>query len=98
MANGRGGRRPGAGRKPKDAELRQLDIIDAAWPEEDQKAAVAAVAKRAGRGDVQAFDSLWKKRYGERPAEQHHTGKVKIIVEYADRLPLTSYQPAPGAE
>src|SRR5512135_63480 len=62
-----GGRRVGAGAK-KQADLRGLhELIDARIDEKDWNSIIAALVKKARRGDVQAFRELRACRFGQIP-------------------------------
>src|SRR5512135_2225785 len=61
------GRRAGAGAK-KQADLRGLhELIDARIDDKDWNSIIAALVKKARRGDVQAFRELRACRFGQIP-------------------------------
>ena len=62
-----GGRRRGAGAKKK-GDLRELhELIDARLGASDWNSIIGALAKKARRGDVQAFRELRACRFGQIP-------------------------------
>ncbi|MEW6210157.1 MAG: hypothetical protein AB1631_17455 [Acidobacteriota bacterium] len=73
MPDGRkknGGKRPGAGRKPKVEEKKLRDLLDAGWPEKDRLEAIRIFAARASKGDLESFKILLAYAYGK-PKEIH---------------------------
>lgn len=54
MADGRknnGGKRPGSGRKSKAAELGLTELINSAWPPDDQKVVISKLATDCNDND-----------------------------------------------
>lgn len=73
MADGRknnGGKRPGAGRKPKEIQQDVIRLLDDAWPQEQREAAIKKMAELASGGDVRALTLLLAYRFGK-PLEKH---------------------------
>lgn len=54
-----------AGRRRKDEELLEIELIDAVISPEKWKDIISAIAEKALGGDVKAFDSLMNRRYGK---------------------------------
>lgn len=84
-----GGKRPGAGRKPKADEEELLEILEQAWPKKDVIAAIKAIAERAMMGDLAALTLLLAYKYGK-PKEKHELSGpdgsppvVNLIIETA---------------
>ena len=65
-----GGRRAGAGRKPKAQEDALTALIDEAWPDAQKLKAFRKHAEQAEDGDVKSFLALLNYRYGK-PTERH---------------------------
>ncbi len=95
-----GGRRVGAGAK-KQADLRGLhELIDARVDEKDWSSIIAALVKKARRGDVQAFRELRTCRFGSlpetsqyiRPAEEKTDGDLFDLANFVD-IGLPGAQP-----
>lgn len=87
MANGHGGRRPGAGRKPKAHDIELHGILSDVWPAEKRHAALQRVADVADsdRGDaLDAIKLLLAYAYGKPIDRQEHSGAVTIVKGYAD--------------
>lgn len=84
MANGHGGKRAGAGRKTK-AETLQLDkLLDECVSDDDIKELFRVLVRNGKRGNVNAIMALLAYRYGKPKDRQELTGKVRVIVDYAD--------------
>src|SRR5215208_8107639 len=70
-----GGKRSGAGRKPKSSEEELQSLLDSGWPKKERKAAIKKYAERASKGDLESFKVLMAYTYGK-PKEKHElTGK-----------------------
>lgn len=65
MAEGHGGAREGAGRKPKDVELRELELLDSHCSDEDWAKIITAVKIKAIGGDMAAAKLLFERRFGK---------------------------------
>lgn len=63
-----GGKRAGAGRKPKSLEEQLREDFDVAWPQEKRRQAIEAMNTRALNGDVAAFRVLMAYAYGTPPS------------------------------
>jgi hypothetical protein len=78
-----GGRRKGAGRKPKAVEVELAALLDSRWPREEREKAISTFAGRAAQGDLSAFQLLLGYAYG-RPTERHqhsHEGDLTFEVD-----------------
>lgn len=94
MADGRknnGGRRPGAGRKPKPVEDAKHSALLSAFDAEAEKAVVANMIEIAtsknpapGCSPVAAATWLWDRKYGKVKDQTEHTGDIIIRVTYDD--------------
>jgi hypothetical protein len=71
MANGRGGRRPGAGRKRKADELELMNLLNTAWPLAERRAAIERLVEisKSGINSIDAIKLLFAYAYG-RPVER----------------------------
>lgn len=86
MANGRGGYRPGSGRKPKAQDLELHGILSEAWPNERRRAAferLAALAEGYEKNSVEAAKLLLAYTYGK-PIDRKE-------ISGPDGEPLKSY-------
>lgn len=77
MANGHGGARPGAGRKPRFQDLDLQGLLSEAWPREQRYAAFVRLAEKAtsDRGDsIDAMRLLLSYAYGKPIERQEISG------------------------
>lgn len=65
MANGHGGAREGAGRKPKDEELKEIALWDDNVSPEDWGKVARSVRDKAIKGDMSAAKLMFERRYGK---------------------------------
>lgn len=83
MADGRknnGGKRSGAGRKPKRIEVGLPLLLDKCWTESQREECIQKLAEKAATGDMEAIKLLMAYTYGK-PRESHdvtHRGAVEI--------------------
>lgn len=63
--DGHGGKRRGAGRKPKASELDLQSLMDSCWTDRQRKETIKAWAKRAEMGDLEAGKMLMAYAYGK---------------------------------
>lgn len=102
MANGHGGRRPGAGRKPKDiAEWRRKmeKVFASRISEDDAEQIVDRWVARAKAGDPASLwliDRIFGKLRDESKVTHEQTGGVRVEVVYADAGPIGPAAPPPG--
>lgn len=85
MTNGRGGARPGAGRKPKFQDLDLQGLLSDTWPREKRHAAFTRLAEKADsdRGDsIEAIKLLLAYSYGKPIERQEHSGEIAIMKGY----------------
>lgn len=85
MSDGRknnGGRRPGAGRKPKPVEDAQHSVLLALFDAEAERRVVAAQIAKAETGDTPAATWLWDRKYGRVKDQVEATADVLIRVRY----------------
>jgi len=86
MANGHGGARPGAGRKPKAQDLELHALLNDAWPLEKRRAAIENLAETAqgfSKSSVAAAQLLLSYAYG-RPIDRKE-------ISGPDGEPLKAY-------
>lgn len=90
MANGHGGRRPGAGRKPKAHDIELHGLLGDAWPQEKRLAALQKVAEMAESGRADALDAiklLLAYAYGKPIDRQEISGGIVVEKGYTDVSP-----------
>ncbi len=76
MANGRGGRRPGAGRKRKADELELTNLLNVAWPLTERRAAIERLVELSENGinKLDAIKLLLAYAYGKPVDRQEISG------------------------
>ena len=85
MANGHGGARPGAGRKPKAQDLELHALLNDAWPLEKRRAVIESLVETAegiSKSSVSAAQLLLAYAYGRPIERQEHTGEIAIVKGY----------------
>jgi len=65
MKGKNGGKRVGAGRKSKAAELEILAFIDSVWTLKDKQTSLRKTVEAANEGDLDAFKLLMAYRFGK---------------------------------
>lgn len=95
---GHGGKREGAGRKTKAAELGLQELLDTCWPLSDRQATIKKLASLANRGNLQAVQILMSYTYGK-PKERVElsTDKDKPIEIRTFNYAATIAAIAPGS-
>jgi hypothetical protein len=89
--SGRGGARPGAGRKANHVEADLRALMDEAWPYDERVAVIVALCKSAKNGNVKAAVALLDRALGKpieyQVVDREASDKLKITVEYTDPEP-----------
>lgn len=89
MANGRGGRRPGAGRKRKADELELMNLLNTAWPLSERRAAIERLVEMSKNSfnKLDAIKLLLSYAYGKPVDRQEISGPdggplpMEVILE-----------------
>jgi hypothetical protein len=72
----KGGKREGAGRKPKDAELKELELIDSAINQDDWARLYKVIFEKAMKGDMMASRLVLDRRWGKAKEHIEHSGAI----------------------
>jgi hypothetical protein len=87
----RGGKRAGAGRKPRADEQELLKLLKKGWPLKDRHTAVRKLSEQANAGDKEAFKILSGYAYGK-PKEIHQhenpdgSALLQPVADVIDRI------------
>jgi hypothetical protein len=100
MATNNGGRRPGAGRKPKAVEDQSQSVLAELFDKEAERLVVANMLALASTDNKQAVGAatwLWDRKYGKVKEKVEHDGGLTIRVEYAEPdISATEATPEPA--
>lgn len=92
-----GGKKPGAGRKPKSREEELHSLLGDAWPLDRRRTVIDVLASRAQSGDVRAVSLILAYAYGTPPSGDEMRIQEAVDAEFDNLIKTLEKKLSPAA-